>query len=128
MGIKKIVLVVLIVIAGAIALGYFRSSGGNSSQAATVSSGDPVIFFYGKECPHCQLVEDFISKNNVTDKVKFVQAEIFHNKGNQGIFVEKEKACGVTDESQMGVPFLVDGSQCYSGQDDVIKYFQDKMK
>jgi hypothetical protein len=127
MNMKKIVLVVLIVIAGAIVLGYFRSSG-SGSQAATVSSSDPVIFFYGKECPHCQIVEDFISKNNVTDKVKFVQAEIFHNKGNRDISIEKEKACGVTDEGQMGVPLLVADGQCYSGQEEVIKYFQDKIK
>jgi glutaredoxin-related protein len=127
-GIKKIVLVVLIIIAGVLVFGYFRNSGDSgSSQTATVSASDPVILFYGKECPHCQAVEDFINKNNVKDKVKFVQAEVFHNKGNQGVFIEKEKACGVTDESQMGVPLLVENSKCYSGQEDVMKYFQDKI-
>jgi glutaredoxin len=123
---KKIILGVLIIIAGVVVYSYFKSSG-SDSQVATVSSSDSVILFYGRECPHCQIVEDFISKNNVKDKVQFSQAEIFHNQKNSEIFVEKEKACGVTDGNKMGVPFLVADGKCYSGQEDVIKYFQDKM-
>ena len=123
---KKIILLVLIIIAAVFVYGYFRNS--SSSEVATVSANDPVILFYGRECPHCQIVEEFLTKNKVADKVKFSQAEVFHNKGNQTVFIDKEKACGVTDESQMGVPMLWADGQCLVGEDMVIKYFQDKIK
>ncbi|MFA6047275.1 MAG: hypothetical protein WCV59_04175 [Parcubacteria group bacterium] len=119
---KKAILVILIVLILAF-LGYMLFS---KSPSATNASG--VLLFYGKECPHCQIVEDFINKNNIAQKVSFTQVEVFHNKDNSAILVEKYKACGTTDEKQMGVPMLWDGGKCYEGQEDVIKYFQDKTK
>lgn len=122
---KKFIIAAVIIILAVIIWGYYTNS--DSVHGATVSASDPVVLFYGRECPHCQIVEDFLNKNNVAQKVSFKQAEVFHNSDNQKIFVDKNKACGITDENQMGVPLLWADGKCYVGQDDVIKYFQDKM-
>lgn len=123
---KKAILLTLIIIIGVIIWGCYSDS--TSPTEATVSAKDSVIFFYGRECPHCKIVEEFLAKNNVRDKVKFSEAEVYHNKGNKEIFIEKFEACGVTDKTKMGVPMLWADGQCLVGQEDVIKYFQDKIE
>ena len=96
---------------------------GNSSTA-DITGNENIILFYGRECPHCQIVEEYLSKNKVAEKVNFVQAEVFHNKNNQKVFIEKYKICGITDEKNMGVPMLFADGKCYVGQDKAIEYFQ----
>ena len=110
--------VILLVIIAVSVLAYLKSA-----KTADITGSEKVILFYGKECPHCQLVEDYIIKNNIAQKVNFVQAEVFHNQNNQKILLEKYKACGTTDESQMGVPMLWADGQCLVGQDKVMEYF-----
>ncbi len=84
------------------------------------------ILFYGEECPHCKIVEDYISANNVKDKVKFTELEVFNNKDNAKILLDKAKLCNI-DQTQIGVPFLWDGSKCLLGDQDVINFFKDKI-
>ena len=85
-----------------------------------------IILFYGAGCPHCKIVDDFISENNVKEKVLFTKLEVFHNKNNAKILADKARACGL-DTSRVGVPFLWDGQSCFIGDVDVIKFFQDKI-
>jgi glutaredoxin-related protein len=99
-----------------------------SAQTPNIAGSEKVILFYGKECPHCQIVEDYISKNKIADKVEFSQAEVFHNQSNQKIFLEKYKTCGVTDEKEMGVPMLWADGKCLVGQDKVMEYFDKIIK
>jgi hypothetical protein len=122
---KKIIyLAGLIILAtiGLILYGYF-----GGSKTADISSSSNPIFFYGRECPHCKIVEEYISQNNVKQRVSFVSGEVYHNDNNKKIFVEKFKACGLMDETKMGVPMLWDNGRCYTGQEDVINYFKSKM-
>jgi len=118
---KKIILVIFIIVVMAF-LGYTLFG----KKSPSVTNPEGVLLFYGKECPHCQIVDEFISKNNISQKISFTQVEVFHNKDNSAMLVEKYKACGTTDEKQMGVPMLWDSGKCYVGQEEVIKYFQDK--
>mgnify|MGYP001178266172 CR=1 FL=1 len=99
-----------------------------TSKTSDISGQENIIFFYGKECPHCQIVEEYIEKSGIDQKVEFTRAEIYHNKNNQKIFIEKNKSCGINDEKKMGVPFLWADGKCMSGQDNVIEYFQNKVK
>jgi glutaredoxin-related protein len=118
---KKYLLLAIVIILGLFFLVYLKNS-----QTADITGNESIILFYGKECPHCQIVEEYIKKNNVDEKVKFTRAEIFHNKNNQKVFLEKNKACGVTNEKEMGVPLLWADGKCFSGQDQVIEYFSKK--
>lgn len=85
-----------------------------------------IILFYGDGCPHCKIVDDFISQNKIEDKIKFTRLEVFNNKDNAKILTDKAAVCGL-DTSQIGVPFLWDGQSCFAGDVDVIKFFQDKI-
>lgn len=84
-----------------------------------------IILFYGDGCPHCEIVEEYIEKNNIYDKVSFSRKEIYYNKENSKEIGEKAKICGVPANS-IGVPFLWDGEKCLMGDRDIIDFFRQK--
>jgi len=85
-----------------------------------------ITLFYGDGCPHCALVEEYVSQNNIESKIPFVKKEVYYNKQNANELVEKAKACGMPTDS-IGVPFLWDGSKCLVGDQDIIEFFKTKV-
>lgn len=86
-----------------------------------------IVLFYGDGCPHCKIVDDFVKANNIETKVKFIRLEVFNNKDNAKVLSERAQACGLLTD-QIGVPFLWNGKTCIVGDQDVIKFFQEKVK
>lgn len=97
----------------------------NSNQSEVKENG--IILFYGDGCPHCAIVEDFLIKDNIEEKVSFVKKEVYYNKENSAELGEKAKACGMSTGS-VGVPFLWDGSKCYIGDQDIVDFFKLKIE
>lgn len=85
-----------------------------------------IILFYGDGCSHCANVDKFISDNNIKEKISFAELEVFNNQNNAGVLLEKAKACGL-DTNLIGVPFLWNGKTCVLGDQDIIKFFQDRI-
>lgn len=85
-----------------------------------------IILFYGDGCPHCGNVEAYIKEHKLTEKLTFDQLEIFNNKDNSNLFTEKAAICQIPQE-RLGVPLLWDGAKCYEGDQDIIKFFKDKL-
>lgn len=102
----------------------FAGCSGNTDQVVQDSSN--IIFFYGKECPHCQKVEEYFSENKVAEKVQFSQREVYHDKANATFMAQKAKQCGL-DEKSLGVPLLWVEGKCYSGDTDIIQFFNDNL-
>lgn len=117
---KTIIITVgLLILAGSLFFGF-------QFLNPVVTNG--IILFYGDGCPHCKIVDDFVSQNKIEDKVKFVKLEVWNNKNNQAILGQVAKKCGITSNS-VGVPFLYDGSsKCYVGDVDVINFFKNAAK
>jgi hypothetical protein len=113
-----IIVVAIVVIAG---LFYFGYSYLNRPKVEPVG----VILFYGDGCSHCKIVEDFILESKIEEKVEFTKSEVFNNKDNAKLLVEKANICGLPTD-KIGVPFLWDGKTCVVGDVDIIKFFQDK--
>lgn len=84
-----------------------------------------IVLYYGEGCPHCKIVDDFISQNSIKEKVDFVEKEVWYNKINAAELAEKAKICGLKDDS-IGVPFLWDGKDCLIGDVDIINFFKSK--
>jgi glutaredoxin len=104
---------------------FFRGKN-ETSQTEDLGNTSQIIFFYGDGCPHCKIVEKYISDNDIGDKVAFQEKEIYKNKRNSAMLLEKAKVCGI-DEASIGVPFLWDGEKCYTGDKDLIKFFDNKI-
>ena len=121
-----IITIVLIILAGFLFWGFqsgvFANIFNGSVKPITIPEG--IILFYGQGCPHCKNVDDFIAQNNIKDKVKFSNLEVWYNKDNQAILGQVAQKCGI-NSNQVGVPFLYDGNgKCYVGDVDVINFFK----
>lgn len=121
-----IITITLIILAGflfwAFQAGFFGKIFPGPVKPVVVPEG--IILFYGQGCPHCKIVDDFITQNNIKGKVKFSNLEVWYNKDNQAILGAVAPKCGVSS-SQVGVPFLFDGNnKCYVGDIDVINFFK----
>lgn len=127
---KNIILIIipiaLILISGFIYFGYSANFLNKISSPKTEPEG--IILFYGDGCPHCKIVDDFISENKIEEKVKFTRLEVWYDKKNADILIQKAKICNIVDKSSIGVPFLWDGANCVVGDQDVIKFFEEKAK
>lgn len=108
--------------------GYFALRHKSASQDNQVAvDNSSIIFFYGAGCPHCQDVENFIAQNHIDQKVKFSKLEVWFNKANANLMIEKAQQCGITG-NQLGVPFVWADGKCYMGTPDVENFFSGQAK
>ena len=111
---KKLVFGILL------ALGMLITYGTTAFAADT-----PYKLYVRQGCPHCAAVEAFLQQNNLESHVQYI--ETFNNTTNQNAMEADFKAHGVTDPSQMGVPFLiVDANTYYDGDTPIIQFFATK--
>ena len=86
----------------------------------------PIMLFYSQTCPHCIVVEEFITKNAVDKKIMLEQKEVSHNKQNLELLIQTARDCDLGTDT-VGVPFLQDGSKCLTGDKNIIDYFNQKL-
>lgn len=97
----------------------------NETTAAENRSASQIILFYGDGCPHCAIVDGYISENKIQNKLSFAQKEVYYDQSNANELRDKAKICGLQTDS-IGVPFLWDGENCLIGDQDIIKFFKQK--
>lgn len=83
------------------------------------------ILFYSDTCPHCKIVEQYISDNGVEKYLVFRKLEVSTNPANAQLLAKKAAICGLPTDS-LGVPFFFDGKNCLVGDTDIINYFSSK--
>ncbi len=121
---KTIIFIVLIIILAGVGFWVWQSGVFTKISVQPTPLPPGIVLFYGQGCPHCKDVDDFVSQNNITDKVKFTKLEVWYNKNNQALLSQVAIKCGITANS-VGVPFLYDGvGKCYIGEVDVINFFK----
>lgn len=83
------------------------------------------ILFYGDGCPHCLIVDKYITDNNIEQKVVFVRKEVFNNQDNAKVLAQKAKICNIPTDNGVGVPFfwVADSKTCILGDQPIIDYF-----
>lgn len=83
-----------------------------------------LTYYWGDGCPHCKIVEDFISTWDKKDIVKIDKKEVWNNVANAKELKARYEYCKVP-QSQMGVPllFTTDG-KCFSGDTPIIDYLK----
>lgn len=94
-----------------------------SESIVSPKAQEEIILFYGDGCPHCAIVEEFITENGIDKKISFEQKEVYYNKQNSNQLVEKAQICGF-DTDSIGVPFLWDGTGCLVGDQDIVEFFK----
>jgi glutaredoxin len=89
-----------------------------SSCTSNDLSSTPILF-YGEGCPHCALVESYLSEQ----KISLSQKEVYHNTDNASELALYAKHCNM-DTKNIGVPFLWTGKECLSGDEPIITYLK----
>ena len=117
----KIIFISFLVLGLLLIVGYKLKN--NTQQIAQDNSS--IILFYGQLCPHCQKVEEFITKNKIRSKISFSEREVSFHKINANLMLQKAQICGIKKDN-LGVPFLWTNGQCLMGEDKVIQFFQEE--
>ena len=123
---KKLTILILVLVVVGTGIWYWVTSVQDkkqSQQAVATPITSSIVFFYGRECPHCQDVEKFISDNKINQKVKYDFVEVWHNKANAAAMMTKAEECGLPQD-QVGVPFVYSKGKCYIGTPDVENFFK----
>ncbi len=100
----------------------------SASAPSSDDSGDPnspIVYYYGKECPHCKDLEKFLEENHIADKVSFAKKEVWHNSKNSSEMQRRADECKL-DQKSLGVPFVWAEGKCFVGGPDAEKFFKEK--
>jgi len=121
---KKIAIAVVVVLV--LVLTYKTLS--TPPQTKGVSQEDAeMILFWGNGCPHCKIVDEYITSNKVDERVKISYKEVYYNKTNQNLLQETVKKCPSIDSSQgIGVPlaFIKSDRTCLYGDTPIIDWLK----
>ena len=132
--IKKIFPILIII--GILVVFYFLTSKKpdtfKSIVTPTPTPISDLVLFYGSTCPHCKVVEEFISQNQIDQKLTISQLEVYENKSNAKIFSDMiKKVCPDQLNPQgLSVPFFIDQKEnkCLIGDTTIIDYLSEKSK
>lgn len=97
----------------------------DAGQSVESQDNSGITLFYGEECPHCKDLEKFIADNGIEQKVSFSQLEVWHDKDNAKILMERVSECQIP-EDEVGVPFLYSDGKCLIGGPDIEAFFREK--
>lgn len=95
------------------------------SQKAEAPAGE-TIYYYGKDCPHCQEVDQFIKDNNIDQKIQFIKKEVQYNPSNAKELFDRDKECNITGDDVGAFPLVYSQGKCHLGTPDVINFFKNQ--
>lgn len=101
----------------------------NNQQLAKPEDVNPVnqlIFFYGDNCPHCHVVDDYISDNKINQQLNIINKEVYNNQKNAEELRSIAKQCGIPLNA-LGVPLLWSGQDCLVGDQPIINFLNDQI-
>lgn len=64
------------------------------------------IYYYGQGCPHCAVLDEYLSKRDIYENANLVKKEVWSNKENAVEMAKVAQSLGVP-EGELGVPFFV---------------------
>jgi len=126
---KKILPFLIIV---AILVGFYFLTSKKPASVTTSAPNSDLVLFYGSTCPHCKIVEEFISTNQIDQKIKINQLEVYENQSNASTFASmvKEICPNQLSSEGLSVPFLIDqkDKKCTIGDTPITDYLTEKTK
>lgn len=122
----SVVIGAIIVLAGIVSVwGFSKMRQGQEEVLGAESKQSEIIIFYGKGCPHCKDLEDFIAENKLDEKVEMAKKEVWFDKENAKSLMTRAQECGIASD-KVGVPFLYSSGKCLSGTPEVEDFLMEK--
>lgn len=127
--IKKIVIILIIAV---VFFGFYKITSQKPASVTTTNPDADLFLFYGDTCPHCKIVEEFIAKNQIDQKLKINNLEVYNNQANVKTFSNMVNEICPDNSSPNGlpVPFLINkkDKQCILGDTPITDYLTEKTK
>jgi len=79
-----------------------------------------VLFYYGKSCPHCKNIENYITENNLEAKLTIIPKEVYETQSNQDELFYVAGLCKI-NHNMLGVPLIFYNGNCFIGDVDGLK-------
>ncbi|MDD2758423.1 MAG: hypothetical protein PHD72_03585 [Patescibacteria group bacterium] len=115
---KNIILGLVVLALAAVLIWAVAGRGGNT--------GSKLLLYTREDCPHCKIVKQFITDNKIADKFNIEEKEVKYSVKNSNELMVKAANCGL-DLNNVGVPMLYDNGVCYTGDQDIINFFNSKL-
>ena len=127
--IKKIVTILIIIV---VFFGFYKITSQKPASITTINPDADLFLFYGDTCPHCKIVEEFIDKNQIDQKLKINNLEVYTNQANSSLFssMVNEICPDKSSPNGLPVPFLINkkDKQCFLGDTSITEYLTEKTK
>lgn len=98
----------------------------------TVYPNPDLTLYWGEGCPHCENVKEYIKTNQVDQKLKINQKEVYRDQNNSNEFKKNitDYCSDLITQGGIGVPVLFDSNnkKCYQGDTPIINYLLEKTK
>lgn len=95
-------------------------------QIASPPLAQALTLYYGDGCPHCEVVEEFLTKEDGRNRLELVRKEVYNNTLNQTELLSRAASCKLNTQA-VGIPFLWDDGKCLIGDQDIIKSLKEKL-
>jgi hypothetical protein len=118
-----LILSMAIIVIGAL---VFWAASRPKKAEAPVAPMEETIYYYGKDCPHCHDVDQFIMDNDIDQKVKFTKKEVQYNPGNAQELLSRDKECNISGSDIGAFPLVYEKGKCFLGTPKVIDFFKNK--
>lgn len=123
---KKIIIALILVIA----LAYLGKMVSKVALPDYPDDQADLVLYWGKGCPHCENVKNYIRQNKLDDKIKISYREVYYDNGNQQKLETAAKLCPEIDVGQgIGVPLAFDPKEkkCILGDTPAIDWLKLKI-
>ncbi len=120
-------LVAAIFFAGTLFLSEKKGDEGSPLSASAENTNtlpDHYEYYWGDGCPHCKIVEDFLSTWDKKDQVNIEELEVWSSPQNARKMTSRANYCKIP-QKELAVPFLFTPSgECLKGDEPIINYFK----
>ncbi len=83
--------------------------------------------YYSETCPHCKIVEEYITNNSLQTKLQITEKEVSKNQPNLLEMKKRMESCGDYNDT-LSVPFMYHLNKCYTSQDEIINLLSQKIQ
>lgn len=119
---KRVLPLILILL---VVFAYFFFNSKNAPVTNIPDSEADLILFWGRGCPHCEKVKNYIKDNNFESKINISYKEVYSDIDNQKFLETIIDKCPEIDTSAgIGVPLAFDtkNSKCFMGDTPIIEW------
>jgi len=128
---KKIIFIIVLIIVAGVCFWAWQSGFFNKKPIEPIKIPNGIVLFFGEDCPHCKIVEEFLTDNKIENitklEIPFNGKTSLQLKANVDVLLKITEICKVDVNSGVAIPFLYNGKdKCFTGDIDVINFLKNE--